>query len=116
MADALHAHDIKGVNVKSDNVFLAAVIGIAGYVLWKLLDKAADFVSDPIADAIIKFTLPEPVNVNGAAILPNGTAVSMSKLSVKKVPDQEVFYFDWNGKRYQLGPRSAQGNWPTRII
>lgn len=106
--------------MKSDNLFIAAVVGIAGYVLWKLFDKAADFVTDPIADfiasAYIKFTLPEPVNVNGAAILPNGTAVSMSKLSVKKVPDQEVFYFDWNGKRYQLGPRSAQGNWPTRII
>lgn len=95
------------------------MLGAGLYLASRFLKGGAaitDDLSKFIADTYIKLTLPEPVNVSGHAMLPDGTLVPMSSLQVKKVPDQEFFYFDRAGQRYQLGPRTAQGNWPTRRV
>jgi len=108
--------------VDKDIVYGVAAVGIL-YLLWKAKEtieetaqSVADSIAAPVASVLIKFLLPEPVNVTGAAILPDGRAVAFSSLNVKKVANQEVYYFDYGGKRYQLGPRSAKGNYPTRLM
>lgn len=106
--------------MKEETVVEIVVAGALGWVLWKVLDalkeKVDTAIAQPIADAIIRFTLPEPVNVTGAAILPNGTPVNFSALQVQKTPNKEQFWFAYNGHTYQLGPRSVQGNYPTRLL
>lgn len=102
-----------------EGVLTLALVGAGLYLLARvsrLGAAVADDVSAFIADKYIKLALPEPVNVSGHALLPDGTLVPMASLQVRKVPDQEFFYFDLKGQRYQLGPRTAQGNWPTRRV
>lgn len=100
-----------------------AMLGIGGYIVYRLLSKAGeiadgviDAIAKPIANTIIRFTLPEPVNVTGAAILPDGRAIPFASLYVQHTPNSENFWFAYQGATYQLGPRSAQGNYPTRKI
>jgi len=108
-----------------------AVVAGVGWFIYKLLDKgfdsAKDYITDaakavtnaiaqPIASAYIKLTVPEPVNVTGAAILPDGRAIAFNDLAVKKMPNVEAFYFDYQFRRYQLGNRTAQGNYPTKLL
>jgi hypothetical protein len=109
--------------MKTSDVVVLGVAGIAVYVLYRLVsefkekvDKGTDAVAGFIATPLIKFLLPEPVGVNGSAILPNGKAVSMNAIYVQKMPNQEVFYFDYGGQRFQLGTRSTSGNYPTKLI
>ncbi len=105
-----------------DAIEIILVAGV-GWLVYKLLDYGkekiddfADMIAAPIAAVYIKFTLPEPVNVTGAAILPNGKAVSLSQLRVQKTAGKEEFWFVYDGHTYQLGPRSTQGNYPTRLL
>ena len=109
--------------MKTSDFIEATVVAVIGYAVYLLLDKAkevidrsADAVAQPIADAIIRFTLPEPVNVTGAVILPNGTPVPVSSLRIQKTAGKEQFWFAYGGHTYQLGPRSTQGNYPTRLL
>lgn len=102
--------------MKSTDGILLVGFALIGYIAYKFFSESKEKTEEFIADAIIRFTLPEPVGVKGAAILPNGAAVPMTSLRVLKVSDKDIYYFDWQGKRYQLGPRSAQGNWPARIM
>ncbi len=109
--------DVRRVLAKDWTALLIA--GIGAYILYRISRagmEAIDNVADSIANSIVKWTLPEPVNVTGAAILPDGTAVSMSKLYVQKTPNKEQFWFAYGGKTYQLGARSVQGNYPTRVL
>lgn len=109
--------------MKASDGIEIVLVAVVGYVVYRLLDaatgiakSAADAVANPIADAIIRFTLPEPVGVTGAAILPNGKSVSLSSIDVNKTAGKEEFWFSYAGHVYQLGPRSVQGNYPTRLL
>lgn len=106
--------------MKTTEALEIVIVAGVGWLIYKLLDAAKEkldtAIAQPIADAIIRFTLPEPVNVTGAAILPDGKAVSMSELHVQKTPGKEQFWFAYKGATYQLGPRSVQGNYPTRVL
>lgn len=95
--------------VKTNDIIQLGVLGAVAYLLYRLLNKSADIIAQPIADAAIKFLIPAPVNVRGMIVLQDsGKVVS---------PNQYPVGYDGTvvvqGIKYALGPHDANGNWPA---
>lgn len=84
------------------DLFLFGAVGAVAYFAWKTLQKSADAASEPIADAILAATLPGDVTVLGSVVLPTGTRIGMSQLSI--TPQLRFVYL---GKTYQIVRRDG---------
>lgn len=104
--------------MKAKHIIGIAAIGLGAYLLYRFWNAAktvataaGNAAAAPIADAYLALTLPGAVNVTGAVILPDGSAVQLNTLSVDSNAQVNI-----GGKTYQLTSHDANGNYPAILI
>lgn len=104
--------------MKTETIFQVAILGIVGYFGYELLKKgsqAADYTSSQIADLWLSWTLPPPITLLGNIVLPDGTLIPLSTVSVRLAPNGNT-YAQVGAAYYQLAPSDANGNWPATPV
>lgn len=122
-------------NPSLSDVTSLATLGMvagAGYLfykyIWPLLsatgnavDKGADAVAKPIADAYVWLTSGAAAQVQGSVVLSTGEQVTMQDISqspggLTPIPNSNNYSFVFNGRTYILsGPRDANGNYAATL-
>jgi len=101
------------------------VVGVGGYVLYKLLSKVPQ-VTAPISNAIASAWVAATNALNGSftmqllgnLVLPDGTLVPIAQLPSGAMRstaggDLQVLY---NGHIWQMQPSDANGNFPVSVV
>lgn len=94
--------------MKLDSAIAIGGIAVAGGLLYLLfkgkdkIEKGADFVAKPIADAIIAVTLPGNVELEGTVQLPDGLRISLNDLRIAN-----DLSFVYNTRRYRIINRTG---------
>lgn len=98
--------------IKPDTWLLLGAIGIAAYIIYQIIskidegiDKAADFIAEPIADAYTSIFMPDPLRANAMIRLPTGALLDVNSTQVIKTAGREQYTFVYGGRRYELRPR-----------
>jgi hypothetical protein len=96
-----------------------ALIGVGGFILYKLLKDQLNKATAPLSDAIAKFwvslTEQPAMVVQGNVKLPDGTAFPLST-AVVRADAQGHVYTQAAGHVYQLQPHDADGDWPAVLV
>lgn len=101
------------------------LIAIGGYVLYKVVNKAADtgkkavdWTSSQIANLWLNmFPLPPAIELLGNIIFPGNIIVPLQQLSGQVRQDQDGHTFvKYAGMYWQLAPSDANGNWHATPI
>lgn len=96
--------------MKFENLLpLLAIGALAIYVV----NKAKDKISDELADIYLWLLLPANVNITSKLVLPDHTLLSFAGIKTYWISDK--LYADVKGRRYQLHPRDARGNYPATL-
>lgn len=101
-----------------DLLTIGVLVG-AGYIVYTLIekarapiDKAADWISRPIAYIVSKLTLPGRQHVAGGVVFQDGGYVSWDAIIDGGSQIDRNSRFVWKGRTYKaLTPRRSDGNY-----
>jgi hypothetical protein len=87
-----------------------ALIGVGIYIAYKLLQKVAAPIIDPLASGIantwLDFTMPGNVIVTGNINLPDGSQIPISGIYI-----DSNMQFTYSGRTYTVTGRDGNGNY-----
>lgn len=96
-------------------------LGKAGAAVGDAVDKGANAIAKPIADAYVYATSGAAAQVQGSVVLSTGETVTMQDISqlpggLTPVPNSNSYSFVFNGRTYVIsGPRDANGNYAATL-
>lgn len=111
-------------------LLMVALIGGAGYLLYKLIGGLTDKLKQggqaagaAIGDAVSWWLLPKPINVAGKYVLQDsGATVDPANFPITWISSSDPRAVNYDGqlpiiqvgpKRYVLGPHDESGNYPA---
>lgn len=108
--------------MKTADYILLGALAAAAYWLYKKLPNVTAPIVNPVADAYAaasyyatNLNTGEQSQLTGMVILPDGSTVAMTSLTVKPIAGSNGAYFSWQGSTYYLcSPSDSNGNWTAQ--